>query len=73
MKRTTQDIKRPYGGSDYQLVRAGRRGTYWQAPDGRCVRLAASDCEPVVERSRVSVVAMLIALAASGADAMSER
>jgi hypothetical protein len=72
MRRTTQDIKRPYCGSDYQLVRAGRRGTYWQAPDGRCVRLAASDYEPVVERSRVSVVAMLIALVASG-EAMSRR
>jgi biotin-(acetyl-CoA carboxylase) ligase len=67
MKRTTQDIKRPYCGSDYQLVRAGRRGTYWQAPDGRCVQLAAADCDPVVERSRVSVVAVLVALAASGA------
>ena len=67
MKRITQDIKRPYCGSDYQLMRAGRRGTYWQAPDGRCVRLAASDFEPVVERSRVSVVALLFAFAASGA------
>ena len=72
MKRTTQDIKRPYCGSDYQLVRAGRRGTYWQAPDGRCVQLVASDYESVVERSRVSIVAMLIALAATGA-ARSER
>ena len=71
MKRTTQDIKRPYRGSDYQLLRAGRGGTYWQAPDGRCVQLAASDCEPAIERSRVSVVAMLIALLASG-EAMSK-
>jgi len=67
MKRTTQDIKRPYCGSDYQLVRAGRRGTYWQAPDGRYVQLAASDYAPVVERSRASVRNVLIALVASGA------
>ena len=67
MKRITRDIRRPYCGSDFQLVRAGRRGTYWQAPDGRCVRLAASDFEPAVERSRVSVVALLFAFAASGA------
>ncbi len=67
MKRITQNIRRPYCGSDFQLVRAGRRGTYWQAPDGRCVRLAASDFEPAVERSRVSVVALLFAFAASGA------
>ena len=72
MKRATQDFKRPYCGSEYQLVRAGPRGTYWQAPDGRCVQLAASDYEPVVERSRVSVVAMLIALVASG-EAMGKR
>ena len=67
MKRITQDIRRPYCGSDFQLVRAGRRGTYWQAPDGRCVQLAASDFEPPVERSRVSVVALFIALGVSGA------
>jgi hypothetical protein len=67
MKRITQDIRRPYCGSDFQLVRAGRRGTYWQAPDGRCVQLAASDFEPPVEPSRVSVVALFIALGASGA------
>ena len=36
------------------------------------LQLAASDYEPVVERSRVSVVAMLFALAATGA-ARSER
>ena len=60
MKRTTQDIKRPYCGSDYQLVRAGRRGTYWQAPDGRYVQLAASDYAPVVERSRASVGNVLV-------------
>ncbi|HEY3179658.1 MAG TPA: hypothetical protein VGL25_12340 [Casimicrobiaceae bacterium] len=67
MKSTMQDVKSPYCGSDYRLVRAGRRGTYWQAPDGRCVRLAAPDCEPVVERSRLSLVTMFVAFAASGA------
>ena len=67
MKRITQDIRRPYCGSDFQLVRAGRRGTYWQAPDGRCVQLAASDFAPAVERARMSVVTLLIAFVATGA------
>src|SRR5438067_12194084 len=56
MKRTMQEFKRPYCESDYHLVRAGRRGTYWEAPDGRRERLAGSDAEPVVERSRVTVL-----------------
>jgi hypothetical protein len=28
---------------DYQYVRAGRDGTYWQAPDGLLVRVAAPE------------------------------
>ena len=67
MKRTTQDLKRPHRGGDYRLLRAGRRGTYWQGPDGRSVQVAASEMEPSVERGRVSVLGMLIALVASGA------
>jgi len=67
MKRTTKDLKRPYRGGDYRLFRAGRCGTYWQGSDGRLVQLAASEREPSVERGRVSLLGMLIALVASGA------
>ena len=67
MKRTTQDLKRPYRGGEYRLLRAGRRGTYWQGPDGRLVQVAAAETDPSVERGRVSVLGMLIALVASGA------
>ena len=74
MKRTTRDVKCPYRGADYRLLHAGRQGTYWQAPDGRSVQLAASEddlCseQPArgpVERGRVSVLGMLIALVATG-------
>ena len=67
MKRTTEDLKRPYREGDYRLLRAGRCGTYWQRPDGHLVQLAASETEPPVERGRVSLLGMLIALVASGA------
>ena len=67
MNRTTQDLKGPYRGGEYRLLRAGRRGTYWQAPDGRLVQVAAPESEPPLERGRVSVLGILIALVASGA------
>lgn len=67
MKRSMQELKRPYRSDDFRLVRAGRRGTYWQGADGKRVRLSADESESVVERSRVSAAVWLIALFASGA------
>jgi len=67
MKRIAQELKGPYVGRDYRLVRAGPHGTYWQAGDGRSVRLAAADGEAPVKRTRVSVLGILVALIASGA------
>ena len=67
MKPTVKNLKHPYRGGDYRLLRAGPRGTFWQAPDGRLVRLAAPANEPPIERGRVSTVAVLVALIASGA------
>jgi len=64
MNRTALDLKGPYGGGDYRLLRAGRRGSYWQANDGRLVQLAAPESEPPVERWRVSVLGVLIAVVA---------
>jgi hypothetical protein len=67
MKRIAQELKKPYDGRDYRLVRAGPQGTYWQAGDGRSVRLAAAEAEAPVERARVSMLGILVALIASGA------
>jgi hypothetical protein len=67
MNRTALDLKRPYRGGDYRLLRAGRRGTYWQANDGRWVQLAAPEGEPTIERWRVSILGVLIAIIAGGA------
>jgi len=66
MKRITQALRPPYRGGDYRLLSAGRGGTYWQGADGRNVRLAASESEPPIERSRMSMFGMLIAIVASG-------
>ena len=43
MKGKLKHPDRPYGRDDYQLVAAGREGTYWQAADGLVVRLATPD------------------------------
>lgn len=67
MKRIAQELKGPYDGRDYRLVRAGRHGTYWHSGDGHSVQLAAAERETPVERTRVSVLGILVALIASGA------
>ena len=43
MTRTIEELRRPYDRTHYELVNAGRDGTYWQAEDGLIVRLAASE------------------------------
>jgi hypothetical protein len=55
----------PRGREDLALVRGGRSGVWWQAPDGLTVRLAAPEREPAAERSRLATLAMLLALFAS--------
>lgn len=45
MTRTMQTLIAPRTRDDLALVRAGREGTYWQAPDGLLVRLAAPDTD----------------------------
>jgi hypothetical protein len=67
MKRIAQELRGPYDGRHYRLVRAGPRGTYWQAGDGRSVQLAAAEGQAPIERARVSVLGVLVALIASGA------
>ena len=43
MTRTLLEPARPRGREDLALVRGGREGTYWQAPDGLIVRLAVAE------------------------------
>lgn len=50
MNRARAELPRPYGPRDFELIRAGPRGTYWQAEDGMVVRIAAA--EPHRRRAR---------------------
>ena len=39
------DRRKPYRPGDYEYVRAGPDGTYWQAPSGMIVHVAAAEPE----------------------------
>jgi len=43
MTKTLLEPVRPRWRDDLALVRGGREGTYWQAPDGLIVRLAVAE------------------------------
>jgi hypothetical protein len=52
MTRHLRELLPPRTRDDLALVRAGREGTYWQAPDGLLVRLAAPETDRDAEASR---------------------
>jgi hypothetical protein len=43
MKRAKANFARPYGLRDFEFVRAGPDGAYWQRADGMVVRMAAAE------------------------------
>ncbi|HVP87260.1 MAG TPA: hypothetical protein VMU79_04200 [Casimicrobiaceae bacterium] len=43
MTRTLLVLAPPRARNDLELVRDGRKGTYWQAADGLIVRVAAAE------------------------------
>jgi hypothetical protein len=45
MRRARNEPARPYGGHEYELIRAGPEGSCWRAADGIEIRLAASERE----------------------------
>ncbi len=45
MRRAGNEPARPYGGHEYELVRAGPQGVYWRAAHGVLVRVAAAEAE----------------------------
>ena len=55
----------PHGRESPDVLRAGRDGVWWERRDGLQIRVAASEREPSVERTRLSVFAMLVAFAAA--------
>jgi len=68
MRRRYEQPEPPHGRADLALVRHGRDGVWWQASDGLRVRLAAPEREPMVERARLSMIAVLLAMIASSGE-----
>jgi len=68
MRRMTEEPERPYGRDDLAYVRGGKAGTCLRGRDGLEVRLAAPEREMPVERERLSLVGVLVAFLASGAE-----
>ena len=66
MKRRYELPERPYGRLDLHYVGAGRAGACYRRDDGLEVRLAAPEREPPVQRERLSVLGLMLALLASG-------
>jgi hypothetical protein len=52
MTRHLKELLPPRTRDDMALVRAGREGTYWQAPDGLLVRLAAPETDRDAEATQ---------------------
>jgi len=71
MKRAKENFARPYGLRDFEFVRAGPDGAYWQRSDGMVVRMAAPEYDRVqlrkAEQRRASMAEWEVALGRSGA------
>ncbi len=68
MTRRYEQPEPPHGRADLALIRHGRDGVWWQSRDGLRVRVAAAEREPVVERARLSLVAVVLAMIASSGE-----
>jgi hypothetical protein len=49
-----------------ELLGSGRQGMWWERGDGLVLRLCAPDEDRGIERSRLSLVGLLVACLASG-------
>lgn len=68
MRRMKEEPERPYGRDDLAYVRGGKTGACLRGRDGLEVRLSAPEREAPVERERLSLVGVLVAFLASGAE-----
>jgi hypothetical protein len=67
MRRRHEEWGRPREFEPLELRRCAREGVWWQAGDGLRIRLAAPERDQaLVERERVSVAAVLLALIVCG-------
>ena len=71
MKRAKESFARPYGLRDFEFVRAGPDGAYWQRSDGMVVRMAAPEVDRVqmrkAEQRTAAMAKWEVALGRSGA------
>ena len=71
MKRPMENLAKPYGLRDFEFVRAGPDGAYWQHSDGMIVRIAAPEVDHAqmrkAEERRASMAEWEVALGRSGA------
>jgi hypothetical protein len=65
MKPVPSDLLAPQAQSAFEPVRSGRDGVWWERGDGLRVQLAAPESAPTVERTRLSLLGMLVAYLAS--------
>ncbi len=66
MSKRGIELSPPAGRERLALVRAGPEGVWWDRGDGLSVRLAAPERERAIERGRLSLLGVLLALAAAG-------
>jgi len=66
MSNRRHELSPPAGRDELALVRSEREGVWWARGDGLSVRLAGPERARTIERGRLSLLGMLIALAASG-------
>jgi hypothetical protein len=58
-------LKPPSSREPLAVLRSGSEGVWWERADGMRVRVAAAERERVVERTRLSLVGMLLAYTVS--------
>jgi len=63
MTTLMDELIRPLGRDDLELVRAGREGTYWQSPDGLVVRVAGAESGKALDPETAAVHRALLELA----------
>ena len=66
MSYRRQQLVPPAGRETLDLLRSGCGGVWWERGDGLEVRVAAPEGARAVERSRLSLLGMLLAYVASG-------
>ena len=58
MTRTLDELARPRGREDSELIRCARSVTYWQTSDGLIVRVAAGETAEEAEAAQRALLAL---------------